>query len=116
MPSGIAIANSWTGNRRFGAGTDSAPHDETAKSRCYGCAAGIFTAPNAIELYATIFDEENKREHLGSFLSENFLHIYRVEVSSEMMTIERVPFIVPEKVGNVQVFRGGSTLQWRLAG
>jgi dihydroorotase len=32
-----------SGNHRFGAGTDSAPHDEEAKSHCYGCAAGILS-------------------------------------------------------------------------
>ena len=86
-----------SGNRRFGAGTDSAPHDEEAKSRCYGCAAGIFTAPNAVELYTTVFDEDNALEHLGPFLSENFLNFYGMEVNSEMMTIRRFPHRVPRR-------------------
>jgi dihydroorotase len=100
---------------RFGAGTDSAPHDETlAKSQCYGCAAGIFTAPVAVELYTTVFDEDNALSKLGGFLSENFLDIYGMEVSSEMMTIERSPTHIPQKVGPVQVFKGGTTLPWKL--
>jgi len=105
-----------SGNRRFGAGTDSAPHDESLKSRCYGCAAGIFTAPTAVELYTTVFDEDNALEHLGPFLAENFVDLYGMEVSSEMVVIERAHLIIPQKVGNVQVFRGGTTLQWRLVG
>ena len=105
-----------SGDRRFGAGTDSAAHDETAKSRCYGCAAGIFTAERAVERYTTVFDEDNALEHLGPFLSENFLHIYGMEVSSEMMTVERVPCLIPEKVGPVQVFQGGTELPWKLVG
>lgn len=105
-----------SGNRRFGAGTDSAPHDESKKSCCYGCAAGIFTAPTAVELYATVFDEDDALEHLGSFLSENFLALYGMGVSKEMMTIERGTLEVPQKVGGVQVFKGGTKLPWRLAG
>ena len=103
-----------SGDRRFGAGTDSAPHDESAKSRCCGCAAGIFTAPAAVEMYTTVFDEDNALEHLGPFLSENFLDRYGMEVSKEMMTIKRVPMQIPQKVGNVQVFKGGTELRWKL--
>ncbi len=105
-----------SGNPRFGAGTDSAPHEESAKSRCYGCAAGIFTAPAAVELYTTVFDEDNALEHLGPFLSENFLHFYDMEVSKETITIERTLLTVPQKVGGVQVFKGGSELPWKLIG
>jgi dihydroorotase len=105
-----------SGNRRFGAGTDSAPHDESAKSRCYGCAAGIFTSPTAVEMYTTVFDEDDALQHLGSFLSENFLALYGMKVSSETMTIERGTISVPKKVGGVQVFKGGSDLPWELVG
>lgn len=105
-----------SGNRRFGAGTDSAPHNERAKSHCYGCAAGILTSPTAVELYTMIFDEDNALQHLGPFLSENFLELYGVEVSSKMMTIERGPLVVPLRVGGAQVFKGGTELPWRLVG
>ena len=103
-----------SGNRRFGAGTDSAAHDESAKSHCYGCAAGIFTAPKALEMYATAFDEDNALEHLDPFLSENFLHVYGMQPSSETITIERRKQTIPRKVGGVQVFMGGSELPWTL--
>lgn len=105
-----------SGHRSFGAGTDSAPHPEDKKSRCYGCAAGIFTAPAAVELYTTAFDEDCALEHLQAFLSENFLDLYGMAPSSETMTIIREPLAVPEKVGDVQVFRGGSELPWKLVG
>jgi len=103
-----------SGNPRFGAGTDSAPHDEAAKSHCYGCAAGIFTAPNAVELYTTIFDEDNALKHLGPFMSENFIDLYDMEVSTEFMTIKRESWEVPMKLGPVQIFKGGTTLNWKL--
>lgn len=103
-----------SGNRRFGAGTDSAPHDEAAKARFCGCAAGIFTAPSAVEMYTTVFDEDGALQHLGPFLSENFLHIYGMKVRSENMTIERSPLLIPKEVGGVRVFKGGTELPWRL--
>ena len=103
-----------SGNKRFGAGTDSAPHDVEAKLSCCGCAAGIFTAPTAVELYATVFDEDDAMEHLGGFLSENFLRLYGMETSRTMMTLERLPLVIPETVGTVKVFRGGKTLPWTL--
>ncbi len=105
-----------SGNPRFGAGTDSAPHDVLNKSRCYGCAAGIFTAPCAVELYAKVFDEENALEHFGNFMSRNFLEIYGMEPSAEMMTLERKEWRVPEMIGNIPVFWGGKTLPWKLVG
>lgn len=104
-----------SGSPRFGAGTDSAPHDESTKSRCYGCAAGIFTAETAAQLYATVFDQDNALQHLGNFMSVNFLEFYGMEVSKEMVVLERVPMEVPDKVGSVQVFKGGTSLPWRFA-
>lgn len=110
------------GGRRFGAGTDSAPHSTFAKSAYCGCAAGIFTAPLAVELYTAVFDEDNALNRLGRFLSENFIGLYGMEVSREMMTIERKSWQVMETVTSqlvgtptVPVFKGGSRLEWKLA-
>lgn len=103
-----------SGNPRFGAGTDSAPHSIEAKSRCCGCAAGIFTAPIAVELYTQAFAEDNALQHLGPFLSENFLHLYGMSVSKEMMIIRREDYVVPRMVGPISVFMRGKTLQWKL--
>lgn len=103
-----------SGNPRFGAGTDSAPHDEKFKTRCCGCAAGIFTAEIAVEMYTTAFDEDDGMEYFGAFLSENFLGIYGMKVSSELMTVERTPMQIPKKIGNIRVFNGGATLPWKL--
>ena len=104
-----------SGNRRFGAGTDSAPHYEENKACWYGCAAGIFTAPLAIKMYAKIFDEDDASENLSMFLSENFLHLYGMEVSSEMMTIERTS--QPQQgIGTMQIFGREIELPWRIAG
>jgi dihydroorotase len=65
-------------------------------------------------MYTTVFDEDNALPHLGPFLSENFIHVYGMEVSSEPMKIERKTCRVPNTVGGVQVFKGGSELPWTL--
>lgn len=104
------------GHPRFGAGTDSAPHDEETKSRCYECCAGIFTAPTAVELYTTVFDEDNALENLCAFLSKNFLEFYGMKVSKEIMNLERSPTVIQKTVGNIQVFKGGEELPWKLVG
>jgi dihydroorotase len=103
-----------SGHPRFGAGTDSAPHDEANKALPCGCSAGIFSAPNAVELYTTVFDEDDALDKLEGFLSTNFVHIYGLKPSDEYMTIERKPFLVPQKIGNVIVLKGGETLPWKL--
>jgi dihydroorotase len=103
-----------SGLGRFGAGTDSAPHDQSAKSRCHGCAAGIFTAYSAVELYTKIFEEDGALENLGAFLSTNFLHVYGVEPSNEMMTIRRQPNAIPATLDGIPVFMGGDVLSWKV--
>lgn len=44
-----------SGNPKFFAGTDSAPHPQK-KKECHYSSAGIFTSPIAIELYITFFE------------------------------------------------------------
>ena len=102
-----------SGHPRFGDGTDSAPHDEAAKSRPCGCDAGIFL-PKAVEMYATVFDQHHALERLEAFLSTNFLDLYRAEPSTETITLERTPCRVPEKIGNIPVFMGGRAFPWSL--
>lgn len=103
------------GHQRFGAGTDSAPHVEAKKAVCCGCAAGVFSAPLAAELYLMTFLEDGRAENLERFMSENLLReVYGVEPSEERMTFVRRERVVPERVGSVRVFAGGETLPWTL--
>ncbi len=103
-----------SGNPRFGGGTDSAPHCQEAKSRPHGCAAGIFTATHAVESYATTFHEDNALQYLEAFLSKHFLHLYGMEPSSEMMTLEYKKKHIPKDIGGVWVDDGGSSLPFTL--
>ena len=53
----IALQQAATsGDPKFFAGTDSAPHSISSKESACGC-AGIYSAPYAVAMYAQIFDE-----------------------------------------------------------
>ena len=54
-----------SGNKKFFLGTDSAPHHVNFKLPNMSSRAGIFSSPCSIELYVTIFEEENSLDNLG---------------------------------------------------
>lgn len=82
-------------------GSDSAPHPKHAKESC-GCAAGVFTAPIAVQVLAQLFEKENAPlENLQAFLSGNAQNIYGVTPPSKIVTLEKKPFIVPSDYNGV---------------
>ncbi|RLA79147.1 MAG: dihydroorotase [Epsilonproteobacteria bacterium] len=76
-------------------GSDSAPHPQHAKENC-GCAAGVFTAPIALQVLAQLFDENNKLNNLQKFISSNACDIYNIKPSSKSINLEKTDFTVPE--------------------
>ena len=75
-------------------GSDSAPHPQHAKESC-GCAAGVFTAPIALQVLAQLFEENGCLENLQAFVSDNAQKIYDIEVPNKTITLEKKEFIVP---------------------
>ena len=108
------VAAVTSGEAPFFLGTDSAPHPASAKEHPCGC-AGIFTAPAAIELYAEAFDAAGALSHLETFASLNGPAFYRLPVNTDTLTLERVPWRVPDTVGDIVPFRAGETVAWRIA-
>ncbi len=80
-----------SGESYFFLGTDSAPHPLSAKEKIPP-AAGIFTAPAALEMYAQVFDEEGRLENLESFASLNGARFYDLQPNDEMLTLVRKPW------------------------
>ena len=79
-----------SGNAKFFAGTDSAPH--TTKCTPCGCAAGCFTGVIAPQLYAMGFDlNDNNFETFKNFLCLNGANFYGLEISKETFTLEKKP-------------------------
>ena len=102
---------------RFFLGTDTAPHPRHAKeAEC--CAAGVFCAPSALEIYADIFDELGALDRFEAFASLNGPRFYGLPLNEGTVTLERAPTTIPESVGaavgGVKPFRAGETLHWRM--
>ena len=107
------------GSPKFFLGTDSAPHARAAKEGACGC-AGIFSAPAAIELYATAFEQAGALDRLEGFAGHHGPLFYGLPFNRGTLTLERRPCPVPESVpagpaGDLVPLGAGSTLRWSLA-
>ncbi|MFL6735285.1 MAG: dihydroorotase [Sphingomicrobium sp.] len=104
-----------SGSPKFFLGTDSAPHDRSAKESSCGC-AGIFNAPFALESYVTVFDEEGALDLFEAFASENGPRFYGLPLNEGTISLDRKPTTVPELLGGVVPFHAGEEIGWEYAG
>ncbi len=95
-------------------GSDSAPHPQDAKESC-GCAAGVFTAPIALQVLVELFEKHSKLDNLQKFISDNAQKIYNFEPISKSVTLEKKPFIVPDAYGEVIPMYAGEKLKWSIS-
>ena len=96
-------------------GSDSAPHPQEAKESC-GCAAGVFTAPIALQLLSELFMEHSNLDNLQAFVSDNAQKIYKnIAVSKKTVHLEKKPFTVPDKYGTVVPMYAGETLTYSIS-
>ena len=106
-----------SGSAKFFLGTDTAPHEISAKEMDCGC-AGIFNAPYALESYAAVFDEEGALDRLEGFASEHGPRFYGLPLNEGTVTLEGASVEVPARIehGPIQLvpFHAGETLGWRL--
>jgi dihydroorotase len=111
----IAVRKAATsGSAKFFLGTDSAPHDRSAKESACGC-AGIFNAPFALESYASVFDEDGALDRFEAFASENGPRFYGLPLNEGTATLQRLDVAVPERIGELVPFHAGETLRWKLS-
>ena len=104
-----------SGNPAFFLGTDSAPHAVPTKETACGC-AGIFSAPFALESYATVFEEEVALDRFEAFTSVNGSRFYGLPLNDGTITLERGECDVPDEIGGLVPFHAGETLRWKIAG
>lgn len=106
-----------SGNPKFFAGTDSAPHAVQQKESSCGC-AGIYSAPFALPIYAKIFEDMNRLNKLESFVSRYGAEFYQLPLNKEICSLEKRPQVVPDRLslGSEQVIpiASGQTLSWSL--
>lgn len=94
-------------------GSDSAPHPQNKKESA-GCAAGVFSAPIALQLLCDVFDKHDKLENLQAFISDNAQNIYGICPEFKEIILEKRDFIVPNIYGNVVPMYAGKTINWAI--
>jgi dihydroorotase len=98
-------------------GSDSAPHPKHKKESC-GCAAGVFTAPIALQILAQFFDEHKSLENLQAFISDNALNIYGINPPQKEINLIQKEFVVPQSYDNfgeiVVPMYAGETIAWSI--
>ncbi|WP_456451454.1 dihydroorotase [Hydrogenimonas sp.] len=95
-------------------GSDSAPHPREAKE-APGCAAGVFTAPLALQGLAQLFDRHGALANLQAFVSDNARRIYGITPPDKEVVLEKSPWLVPEIYeGTVVPMFAGQSLEWRV--
>ncbi|UYG06006.1 dihydroorotase [Halomonas sp. M4R1S46] len=109
-----------SGSSKFFLGTDSAPHAQGDKESACGC-AGAYTAPAALELYATAFEQAGALERLEGFASHHGPAFYGLPRNTGTVTLVREPWTLPETLpyaaGQAIVpLQAGETLEWKLKG
>ncbi|TXL68899.1 dihydroorotase [Zeimonas arvi] len=111
------VAAATSGNPRFFLGTDSAPHPARLKAHAAAC-AGCYTAPHAMELYATAFERAGALDRLEAFASFNGPDFYRLPRNAGRITLRRERWTIPESLpfgdDDIVPLAGGEPLDWRL--
>lgn len=106
-----------SGNPKFFAGTDSAPHSVGAKESSCGC-AGVFTGHAAVELYTEVFDSMNAMEKLEAFLSIHGCTFYDIPINKRKIKLVKKPWSVPNSypfgASTVVPLRCGEEVQWSI--
>jgi len=113
-----ALVAAATGDsERFFLGTDSAPHPARLKEHAAAC-AGCYTAPHAVELYATAFEQAGALDRLEAFASLNGPRFYGLPVNAERVTLVRQDWTIPDRlpfgVDGIVPLAAGETLHWKL--
>ena len=106
-----------SGNPKFFAGTDSAPHAVAKKETACGC-AGIYTAPFAVAMYTQLFDNLNKLTKLNAFLAFFGADFYQLPRNTSELHLKKVSQVIPHHLplGNEQVVpvAAGDSLEWSI--
>jgi dihydroorotase len=107
-----------SGHPRFFLGTDSAPHAAHLKESSAGH-AGCYTAPLALELYATVFEAAGALDRLEAFASHFGADFYGLPRNRSTVTLSREDWTVPDdypfaEAARIKPLAAGETLHWKL--
>lgn len=106
-----------SGSSKFFLGTDSAPHPAHLKEHASGC-AGCYTAPAAMELYATAFEAAGALDKLEAFASFHGPAFYGLPRNAGTITLRKHAWALPESYpfgeAEVKPLGAGEMLGWQL--
>ncbi|QBS09667.1 dihydroorotase [Legionella israelensis] len=106
-----------SGNLKFFAGTDSAPHAQENKENTCGC-AGIYSAPYALPLYAQFFEKQNQLDKLNAFMSQFGADFYQLPINNESIELVRIPQYIPNSLplgkSRVVPIAAGEQISWSV--
>ncbi|MFT4058178.1 MAG: dihydroorotase [Legionella sp.] len=106
-----------SGNPKFFAGTDSAPHEINNKENACGC-AGIYSAPFALAMYTQCFDELQQLPKLNNFMSRFGAEFYQLPINQQHIELIRssqiIPKCLPLGAGHVVPMAAGETIHWSI--
>lgn len=114
------VAAAISGSPQFFLGTDSAPHARLTKEASCGC-AGCYTAGEAMEMYATVFDQVGALDKLEGFASLHGPAFYGLPVNERKVILRRAPMQVPASYPYINddtlvPLEAGNTLPWSFGG
>jgi dihydroorotase len=111
------VAAATSGLPAFFLGTDSAPHAAHLKEHAAAC-AGCYTAPHALELYATAFERASALDKLEAFASHFGPDFYGLPRNAFKVRLRRQTWTVPEHFpfgsNTIVPLAAGETLDWKL--
>lgn len=106
-----------SGDCKFFAGTDSAPHSITSKESACGC-AGIYSAPYAVAMYAQIFDVLGQLDKLDAFLGQFGAEFYQLPINQAELVLrkisQKIPETLPLGIDQVVPVAAGKSLDWSI--
>uniref|UniRef100_A0A7S2XFX1 Dihydroorotase n=1 Tax=Lotharella oceanica TaxID=641309 RepID=A0A7S2XFX1_9EUKA len=112
------VAAATSGNPKFFAGTDSAPHPKTKKESACGC-AGCYVGFASVELYAETFAQQGALSKLPGFLCSQGAKFYGLAPQTgKKLKLEKKAWKVPAEfeLGDdvVVPIRAGDEIEWTL--
>ncbi|NPA82468.1 MAG: dihydroorotase [Epsilonproteobacteria bacterium] len=94
-------------------GSDSAPHP-VDKKESFGCAAGVFTAPIALQALCDLFEKAGVLENLQKFVSDNAKEIYSLNPPKKEVVLVKEEYEVPNSFKNVVPMFAGEKIGWSI--
>ncbi len=103
----------FSGNRKFFFGSDSAPHAKEKKESSHG-AAGIYSAPVAVQMLAGLFEEHCIIDKLENFTSRFGAEFYSLPLNKQSIRLVKEDWMIPPSYHGIVPFFAGRKLHWKL--